>query len=729
MHKIKVILSIILGLASFTSISANAQGALTSPNDSAAAHHTQVKLVLSADAAKPGEKIWAGVDLKMEAGWHTYWKNPGAAGQATEIKWQLPPGVTAGDIQWPLPQKLPPAEVTTYGYEGEVLLLVPLTFDKNISSGELNLTAKVSWLECRESCIPASADVKIKINIGNETKMSTAADTIETWKKKQPRTANNFFEPTIQWRQSAVGNQRSLGFELNWLKPNSKILPENVDFYPYASDDFEIQADKLTVTNSPVRLGFSKLVKKFSGDWPREIFGVFVVQNGDARTGYEIKLPVGEPASVDSAKATTTAVIAPPPAIWRMLIYAFIGGLILNIMPCVLPVIALKILGFVSEAKSDPRHVRKLGLIYTLGVLFSFLALAAVIIGVKAAGHKAGWGMQFGNPIFLVCLVTLVTLVAMNLFGIFEVTLGGGAMDAAGGLASKHGAAGAFFNGVLATALATPCTAPFLSIALGFAFAQGATLILLIFLSVGLGLASPYLVLSWNPAWLKFLPKPGAWMEKFKMAMAFPMLLTVVWLFNLAAENYGDRVLWLGIFLVMVAFALWIYGEFVQRGQKHQTLATIVVLILLGAAYTFALEKELRWREPLMPKQIKNLANDSSGILWQPWSAQAVNEARSTGQPVLVDFTADWCLTCQVNKKTSIEDAAVREKINSLHVVTLLGDYTHFPDAITTELNRFNRAGVPLVLVYPKDRNAAPLVLPEVLTPGIMLDALEKAAK
>jgi thiol:disulfide interchange protein DsbD len=368
-----------------------------------------------------------------------------------------------------------------------------------------------------------------------------------------------------------------------------------------------------------------------------------------------------------------------------------------------------------------------LGLVYGLGVLVSFLALGAIVVGVKAAGHKAGWGMQFGNPVFLVCLVTLVMLVAMNLFGIFEVTLNGGAMNVASDLSTKSGVAGAFFNGVLATALATPCTAPFLSIALGFAFAQSAAVILLIFATVAAGLASPYVVLSWNPAWLKFLPKPGAWMEKFKMAMAFPMLLTVVWIFNLAANDYGDRVLWLGVFLVTLAFAMWIFGEFVQRGRQRKTLATIVVLVLLGGAYAFALEKELRWREPLTAVNTNQLAHDLDGIAWQPWSPEAVMQARATGRPVLVDFTADWCLTCQVNKKTSIEVDSVREKIKTLNAITLLADYTHFPDAITSELNRFNRAGVPLVLVYPKNPTANAIVLPEVLTPGIVLNALNQS--
>ena len=413
-----------------------------------------------------------------------------------------------------------------------------------------------------------------------------------------------------------------------------------------------------------------------------------------------------------------------------MLLYAFIGGLILNIMPCVLPVIALKILGFVNQASMNRAASACSDWFTPLGVLVSFLALAAIVIGVKAAGHHAGWGMQFGSPVFIVVLTTLITLVALNLFGVFEVTLGGRALSAAGELASKHGAAGAFFNGVLATALATPCTAPFLSIALGFAFAQKAPVILLMFLAVGVGLAAPYVVLSWNPAWLKFLPKPGAWMEKFKIAMGFPMLATAVWLFNLAAGSYGERVLWLGVFLVVVAFAAWIFGEFVQRGRAGKGVAFAVVLILLVGGYAFVLESQLHWRAPMAAADpTGSLKESADGIDWQRWSPEAVAKARSEGRPIIVDFTADWCLTCQVNKKTSLEIASVRAKLKSMNAVALLGDYTRFPENISEELNRFNRAGVPLVLVYPKDAAAPPIVLPEILTPGIVLAALDRAAR
>jgi thiol:disulfide interchange protein len=705
----------------------------------ASAAHTQVRLILSADTAQPGETIIAGVEMKMEPGWHTYWKNPGAAGMATKIEWQLPPGVTAGDIQWPLPEKLPPAEVTTYGYNDEVVLLVPLKLAADLKTGPLDLQAKVSWLECKETCIPGAGDVETTLNVGAETKLSVDVTTVDLWKGKIPQTGSQF--PFIAyWEEPANGDMRPfiIGCE-QAVDAGKNITYDSVDFFPYASGDFEVQSVTETISTYSANIHLRKDVKKYSGDWPKEISGVLVIETGGQRRGYEIHVPFYDQtptaklypisdAPVKIHTTPTTSVMLQP--LWRMLLYAFIGGLILNIMPCVLPVIALKILGFVGEARSDPRHVRNLGLVYALGVLVSFLVLAAVVIGVKAAGRHAGWGMQFGSPVFVVCLTTLVLLVALNLFGVFEVTLSGRALDAAGGLAAKHGAAGAFFNGVLATVLATPCTAPFLSIALGFAFAQNASVILLIFLAVGIGLAAPYVVLSWNPAWLKFLPRPGAWMEKFKIAMGFPMLATALWLFNLAAGSYGKPVLWLGVFLVAVALAAWIFGEFVQRGRTRKGLAFAIALIVLAGGYAYALESQLHWRKPMMPTEAAiPLKESADGIDWQRWSPEAVTKTRAEGHPVLVDFTADWCLTCQVNKKTSIETPSVRAKIKSLNAVALLGDYTHFPDSITAELNRFNRAGVPLVLVYPKNPEEPPIVLPEILTPGMMLDALDRAAR
>ena len=725
---------------------AQAQTPLPSFGTSLSAHHTQVKLVLSAETAKPGDTIWAGVDLKMEPGWHTYWKNPGEAGMATSIKWQLPPGISAGETEWPLPEKFPPIEVTTYGYTNETMLLVPLTIETNFPAGKTDLKANVSWLECKDVCIPANQDVEATLNIGSETKTSADAATIAEWKDKVPTSDGPIlhlgYTNLAWWEKPANDDGRSLIIERRQLGAVAACMPfDGADFFPNASDQFEIQPATEIIADDTSDIKLRLQVKKYSGGWPEEISGVLVTKTRSQWQGTEVKFqiagqsPAGETASAQTPPESSTGIPSVPlageaPALPLMLLYAFIGGLILNIMPCVLPVIALKILGFVSEARSSPRRVRALGVIYAVGVLFSFLVLAAAVIGVMAAGHHAGWGMQFGSPIFIVCLTTLVTLVALNLFGVFEVTPGGRTLDAAGNLASRHGASGAFFNGVLATTLATPCTAPFLAPALGFAFSQSAATIVLVFLTVGLGLASPYVLLSWNPAWLKFLPRPGAWMEKFKVAMGFPMLVTAIWLFNLAYDDYGNNVLWLGIFLVIVAFAAWIFGEFVQRGKKHKATAAIITLLLLVGGYAFALERELDWRTAMpetgAPGSFKESAD---GIDWQPWSPEAVAQARAAGKPVLVDFTADWCLTCQVNKKTSIEIPSVRQKLKDINAVALVGDYTHFPDSITTELSRFKQAGVPLVLVYPKNADAPPVVLPQILTPEIVLNALNQAAK
>jgi thiol:disulfide interchange protein DsbD len=281
----------------------------------------------------------------------------------------------------------------------------------------------------------------------------------------------------------------------------------------------------------------------------------------------------------------------------------------------------------------------------------------------------------------------------------------------------------------LATILATPCTAPFLGAALGFAFAQSAGIVILIFLTVGAGLAAPYVLLSWNPAWLKFLPKPGAWMHRFKVAMGFPMLATAFWLLSLIPIHYGERSWWLGVFLVLVALVAWLYGEFVQRGASRRGMALVVLLALLITSYAMIMEGRLRWRSPVAPGAASaTFANDPQGVPWQTWSPEAIAAARAEGRPVLVDFTAKWCLTCNTVVKPALENRTVRAKIKETNALPLLGDYTSFPPAITDELNRLGRAGVPVVLVYPKDPKAPPMVF-DVVTSGTVVDALERAVR
>jgi thiol:disulfide interchange protein DsbD len=697
---------------------------------SAEAAHTRAQLLLAEDQARPGDTVLAGLRLVMDSGWHTYWKNPGDSGMATQIQWQLPPGVTAGNVRWPPPEKLAESGLTTYIYTNEVVLLVPLKLSTDMRSGRLELKAKLSWLECEVLCVPGNANVQAGLVVGTEARPSADAPLLEKWEQRLPRPGDSI-APRAWWEAPAKGDSRPLLIEWNSALPASEV-----DFFPDSSEQFEVQPAAVSVQADTGKIRIRKEVKKLSGDWPKEISGLLTQRSGQERLAYDVKLELGGRIQAAAANSPLPTLSVAPP-LWQMLIYAFLGGLILNVMPCVLPVIALKILGFVAQAEDEPRRVRQLGLIYGLGVLASFLALAGLVIGLQTAGHKAGWGMQFGNPQFLVILTVLVTLVALNLFGLFEVNLGGSAMNAAGTLASKHGAPGAFFNGVLATILATPCTAPFLSIALGFAFAQPAPLIVLTLLTVGLGLASPYVLLSWHPGWLKFLPKPGAWMERFKIAMGFPMLATALWLFSLLPVHYGGQAWWLGIFLVMVALCAWIFGEFVQRGRAHRPLAVAIILVFLVAGYAGIVEGKLHWRSTQVSAVAKSGPKDQpEGIAWKPWSQDAVALARQQGHPVLVDFTADWCLTCNTLVKPALENPSVRQRLEAINAVSLLGDYSRTPADITDQLTQFGRAGVPLVVVYPKDPKEQPIVLPEpspLRTPAhystIILAALERAVR
>ncbi len=674
--------------------------------------NTRARLVMSVEAARPGETVMVGIELVMNKGWHTYWRNSGASGIPTAIEWDLPPGITAGEIQWPLPDKSAEGDLTAYVYSGRTMLLVPLKLAPDLASKTYTITAKVAWLECEVQCVPGDATVQSNLMVGKDARPGPEAPLLSEWMRKVPATSPAA-TATARWAKPTSDGTRSL--IITWRRQRSEKLLD-ADFYPYGSKHFEVQPATEVLQADDQQVRIRKAVKKLAGDWPTSLAGVIVEKTENGRTGTEATIQVGaQPAQ-------------PGQALWLMLLYAFAGGLILNVMPCVLPVISLKVLGFVNHASVEPHRVRRMGLIYAGGVLFSFLVLAGFVIGLKSAGKAAGWGMQFGNPIFLVLLTTLITLVALNLFGLFEITPGARVMDAAGNLASRQGSAGAFFNGMLATVLATPCTAPFLGAALGFAFLQPAHVTIIIFATVALGLAAPYVILSWNPGLLKLLPKPGPWMERFKVAMGFPMLATAVWLFSLLPAHYGPRAWWMLMFLVVLGIAAWVYGAFVQSGRKGKAAAALTVAVLLALGYWLILEGQLQWREPMTTRDSR-LPASPEGIPWQPWTAEAVDQARKDARPVLVDFTADWCLTCQANKKIAIEIPEVRARLKEIGAVALLGDYTRLPPEITAELNRFGRAGVPLVLVYPRDAAKPAIILPEVLTPGMVLEALSSAAE
>ena len=682
----------------------------------------------------------AGVRLKMAPKWHMYWRNAGESGQATTMEWVLPAGVKAGPIQWPAPEKLTLEDVTTYVYDKEVVLLVPLTLEAGAVLGEQEIVAKVSWLECEVACVPGQAVLRAKLNIANESRASSEAALLKNVVALIPKP-----EPRLQarawWEKGAAADTRFLIVEWTALKAQAQG-----DFFPYESETLEIapKTEVVPAANGTTRL--RKEAKKSEGNWPKEVAGLILEKASPGTpAAYEVKLAVedsaparskaGSPASSGPSSANLAA--KPATSLGVILINVLLalgGGLILNLMPCVLPILSLKILSFVRQGAASQAENRRLSLVYLLGVLASFWALAGLVMAHKLASY----GEQFQDPRFVIAITALITLVALNLFGVFEFVLPGRAMTAAGALSSREGAAGAFCNGVLAVVLGASCLAPMLAAAVGWAVSQAPLVILLIFTMIGLGFGLPYVVLSFFPRMHRLLPKPGLWMEKFKVAMGFPMLAVAVWLFALVVDHFGrDGALWVGLFLVVLAVAAWVFGEFVQRGGKHRGWAAVLAVGLVAAGYAYGLEHKLNWRNPAEAREGAGeqgpagqilFDRDPNAIAWQPWSAAAVAKARAEGRPVFVDFTANWCMTCQVNKKTSIEIASVRAKLKEMNAVPLLGDYTRKSPAIAEELRRF-WAGVPLVLVYPKDASKPPIVLSTLLTPGIVLDALQNAAE
>ena len=704
----------------------------------AAATRTEVSLLLYHDSARPGETITAGIRLRAPAGWHTYWKYSGDSGDPTTIAWALPASVSAGELLWPVPEKLIEAGFTTYIYEGEVVLLAPVTIAANATAGPAALRAKVGWQECEKVCVFGQTEVTASLIIGAESKPSASASLLATWRGKMPELQAEM-KIAADWEKPAAENPRALS--LAWTVSGTA---KSVDFFPLVGGDFTVKGETETLSPGPGTAKIRKLVEKTDGAWPTELTGVFV-ERGDTMRAQQVRFAIGgaalspapgkTPTETTSAPAAATSANAGDGSAKRslavILLFAFLGGLILNVMPCVLPVIALKVFSFVNQSKESPGRVRTLGLIYGLGVLVSFVALASVAIGVQQAGGLASWGMLLQNHLFRVVMTVLILLVALNLFGVFEVTLGGNVMGAAGNLAAREGLGGAFFNGVLATVLATPCTAPFLSAALAFAFTQPPIVTLLVFLTVGLGLAAPFVLLCWEPGWLKFMPRPGKWMEHFRTAMGFPMLATAMWLFWFTAPSFGDSgVLWLGLFLVTLAASAWVWGTFVQRSSKRRGLAAAASLLLLAFGYGWILEGNLHWRKrPEIAGVTGSLKEGPDGIDWLRWSPDALARARAQGRPVLVDFTAKNCLNCQVNKRTSLEIAETRSKLKAINAISLLGDFSNADPLIAAELRRYNRPGVPLVLVYPREADKQPIVLPEILTPSLVLDALSQAVK
>ena len=667
----------------------------------------EAELVPAVTSVQPGRPFEVALRLAHDPHWHTYWINPGT-GYPTTIKWTLPPGWQAGEIQWPVPHVLTDAggDITGIGYDGEVYLLVTLTPPASLQSGEnVTLKAAVAWLMCQEVCMPGEAALELTLPVDRGPPSPHPR-----WGAKLAAARGQLPQVPDSWRLAATRTAKSV---MLTARPPAGTTFAPGDFHFFADDGLIAYDRPQPVSEHGGVFAFTLPVDDPVPKEAKQLSGVLALSKGD-QPGIRVQIPLNAVGAAQDPRLQTPN-SKPASGLAGTLLLAFLGGLILNLMPCVFPVLGIKILGFVNQAGADRRKISLHGLVFSLGVLLSFWMLAGALLVLRAGGRELGWGFQLQEPGFVFALAVFLLIFALNLSGLFEVGLS--ATGAGASLQMKHGYVGSFFTGMLATVVATPCSAPFLAPALGAAFSQafsaGESFVL--FTAIAVGLALPYLALSLFPQAISLLPRPGAWMETFKQLMSFPLYATVGWLlWVLAGQTKDDdyALLFVVFGLVCVAMAAWGYGRWTQqggsRGRRRFGYAFAASLLAAGVAIGF----------PGRP---------SRDIVWQQWSPEAVRQLRAEGKTLYVDFTARWCATCQSNKAVVFSSSRVRTALKQQGVVLLKADWTSRDPRITETLGSFNRSAVPLDLIYAPGR-AEPIILPELLTPDIVCAALKQAA-
>jgi thiol:disulfide interchange protein len=679
-----------------------------------ATDNVKARLVSEVGSVGPGQSIWVALELNIRDGWHTYWRNPGDSGQATSLTWNLPTGFTAGDILWTTPHRFELPPLVNYGYAKHAVHMVQITAPKDLALGRtVALEAKASWLVCSDVCIPEDANLQLKL----PTSASAAADPADAALFASARSDLPNPEPAPASAKVENG-QLVITLGKTWGATLSQI--ESLAFFPYAEGGIEYGAPQtLTRSKDTVELAVK------AGYKPPEAGTVRGVLLATERSGSNtLAVPIEIAATFTTAAAGSkgnaeAGLAADPPAIPSLVLLAILGGLILNLMPCVFPVLSIKAIGLVEQAKKHPAAVRAKGLVFAAGVISSMLCLAVVLLALRAGGEQIGWGFQLQSPLFVTLMVYLLLAVGLNLSGVFEV--GGGLAGVGDGLTQGDGYRASFFTGVLTTLVATPCTAPFMAAAVGAALTQSPVVALVIFASLGVGLSLPYLLLSFAPWTRRALPKPGAWMETLKQVFAFPMYASAAWLLWVLAQQTNS--LGLGAALagaILIALAAWAYqkSKFSGLGGRVTAIVTAVAALLL------AIFLPLRYANVAVAAGGGTAASSHDTDAWQPYDASRVSEINAAGRPLLVNFTASWCLTCLVNERNAFADSAVQEIFRDKGVTLMKGDWTNRDPAITKALSTFGRAGVPLYVVYNgKPGSSEPMVLPQLLTANIVHDA------
>lgn len=664
----------------------------------ATTEHVQVRLVSGQASVAPGQRFTVALEQTIQPHWHTYWANPGDSGQATSLSWT---GAEAGPLQWPTPTIQAIGPLVNYGYEGRAALLMELTVPAD-ARGRFKPTAEVRWLVCKDVCIPEQATLGLDLPVvasTAEAKAGPDADLIDGWRGAIPKPAPFAvtLKPAAQGMRLAGTAQ---GVTKAYFFAEAPGAVTHSAPQPFKADGANWTLD-LPAGEDPPPAG-------------QPLAGVVVLTTASGEQAWTVSAPMPEgagkgpgPADLSAPAAEATpAAMAPPPesdlGLLPALALALVGGLILNLMPCVFPVLSIKALALVNRGNHKAE-----GLAYTAGVLVSFAALAAVLIALRAGGQQVGWGFQFHSPVFVLVVAYLLFLVGLNLAGFFDI--GGGFTGIGSGLAAREGLAGSFFTGVLAAVVATPCTAPFMGAALAFALAQPAAVMLAVFLALGLGLALPFLLLAFWPAAQRWLPRPGAWMDTFKQALAFPMFAAVVWLLWVLAQQAGpDGVALALVGLVLIAFGLWW-----RRASGASAVGT-------GAAFA-GIVVALGLSVAIQPVAAE--VRTAGAAAEESFNPERLAELRAQNKPVFVNLTAAWCISCLVNERVALSRPEVHEAFAKSGVTYLKGDWTREDPVITAVLKAHGRSGVPLYLYYAPGAADAQ-VLPQILTPGILIDAV-----
>ncbi|WP_108285271.1 thioredoxin family protein [Limnohabitans sp. T6-20] len=712
----------------------------------------QVRAELMAHApqgVQAGQTFWLGLQIAHQPHWHTYWQNPGDSGLPTQLHWTLPAGLSAGDIAWPLPKKIPIGTLANYGYEGTVLLSVPIAVGPDFKPpvvGPLKIALQAEWLVCRQECIPQEGQFSLSLPVQSATALDggafEAAHQLTPPKLPQLQQAGTWITGG-QTRLSEDGKQLHLrlhGLPVKWRGQTLSAFPITAGVVNNAAAQGQgwTQNWQGAVWNANIPVSEERTESPQNMRW--------VIATGPESSpqapAFEIESPVqgtwpaltqAAPAGVSPELAKALALNAenastvPMPAasasplnILLAVLGAFLGGLLLNLMPCVFPVLAIKVMGF-AQGGHDREH-RAAGLAYTAGVVLSFLLLGGLMLGLRAAGEQLGWGFQLQSPPVVAGLALLFTLLGLNLAGVFE--FGQMLPSRLASWQSSHPTVNAGLSGVLAVAVASPCTAPFMGASLGLAIALPVWQALMVFAAMGLGMALPYLAASAWPGIARALPRPGAWMVVFRQAMAFPMFATVIWLLWVLGQQTGiDGASGLLAMLLTVAALAWALG---LSGRARWVFSSLSLagLFWLGANVLPGALHEAPAETPVATTNSPTNQPASHTPRWQAWSAAAQQTQLAAGRPVFVDFTAAWCVTCQYNKKTTLANAQVLADFDTRQVVLMRADWTRRDPAITQALTALGRSGVPVYALYAPGQ--APVLLSELPSVAEVQAALQK---